>query len=170
MTRNEIMAKNLLDFKEVMDNNGIPFAIIFGLLLGIVRDNNFIEDDTDIDVACFRNTKFKYYLKMQKAKDDLIAKGFRTTLTEENCREDFLRDGEVIEVWWFQKIDKEWIFNNDIRYSEHFFDTLSDIDFLSTKFKVSHDPKLMLDATYEDWHTPLKKKDVRYVFNRTKIK
>lgn len=105
---------------------------------------------------------------MKKTKDELIAKGFRCgeRYDVENCREDFFRNGEVIEVWWFQKIDKEWIFNNDIRYAEHFFDTLSDIDFLGTKFKVSHDPKLMLDATYEDWHTPLTKKDVRYVFNR----
>ncbi len=56
---------NLLDFKMLLDLKQIDFGIIFGTLLGAVREKNFIEYDEDVDV----------YILGERKQDFLIARG-----------------------------------------------------------------------------------------------
>jgi hypothetical protein len=43
----------LLDLKEVLDNAGVRFFLMFGTLLGAVRDEDFVEGDDDVDIGIF---------------------------------------------------------------------------------------------------------------------
>jgi lipopolysaccharide cholinephosphotransferase len=158
--------QNLLDFHSVLSKYKIPYAIIFGTLLGFVREHDFIKTDTDIDIACFFHTKTwgtentKNDNQWHNVKRDLEAMGFTlvnkdTTPWNWNV---FIRDHEKIEVWWFQKIDDEWIFNQHIRYPEEYFDVLDTIEFQGTKIYCSAKRLKMLELTYgPDWETPLPK-------------
>jgi hypothetical protein len=159
------MAKNLLDFKEVMDKHQMPFVLFAGCLLGVIRQEGFIKKDTDVDVACFYHTQkpfeeVKYYNSMADIKADLTALGFTIVgkdITPWNW-DVFIRNGEKIEIWWFQKIDDEYIFSNNIRYPSHYFDLLDEVDFLDTKFKIPSDHRDFLELTYGiDWRTPIEK-------------
>jgi phosphorylcholine metabolism protein LicD len=47
-------------FVPILNNNNIDFILFFGTVLGIIRENNFIEGDDDIDVIVDR----KYYEKI----------------------------------------------------------------------------------------------------------
>ena len=153
----KVMVNNLLDFKEVLDRYKVVFVFIFGGLLGLIRQGDFITYDTDLDVACFDEFKRKDHWKLASIKKDLIAKGFYV-VSSDVCylhNDFFIRDGEKIEIWWFDKIDDEWIFGNTVRYPAHYFDKLDEIDFLKTKFKIPSNAKEFLERTYgKDWKIP----------------
>jgi len=157
MMNKEAMRRNLLDFKGVLDKYSVCFVIIFGGLLGLIRNGAFISYDTDLDIACFDEFKRKDHWKLAKVKEELKQEGFYV-VSSDVCylhNDFFIRDGEKIEIWWFDKIDDEWIFGNTVRYPAHYFDKLDEIDFLGTKFKIPSKAEEFLERTYgKDWKIP----------------
>ena len=153
----KVMGENLLDFKEVLDKYNVSFVMIFGALLGLIREGKLISHDTDIDVACFNEFVRKDHWKLAKIKQDLRDKGFYV-VSNDVCylhNDFFIRNGEKIEIWWFDKIDDEWIFGNTVRYPAHYFDTLEEVDFLGTKFKIPSTPEKFIERTYgKTWRIP----------------
>ena len=153
----QAMGKNLLDFKEILDKHNIPFVIIFGGLLGLVREGNFIEWDKDLDIACFNDTSRCDHWKLKDIKNDLRKKGFCVVSNDQFFLhyDFFIRDGERIEIFWFDRIDSEWILEDRVRYPSHYFDKLEEIEFLGTKFKIPSNTEEFLTLTYgADWRTP----------------
>jgi len=157
MMNKKVMTENLLDFKEVLDKHNVLFLLFAGCLLGAIREKDFISWDSDIDVICFNEWSRRDHEKMKKVKEDLIIKGFHAVDSNE-CplhNDFFVRNGEKIEIWWFDKIDDEWVFGNTLRYKTEFFDTPKEIDFLGAQFKVPFDPEKWLELHYgKDWKTP----------------
>jgi len=155
-----VMSKNLLDFKKIMDKYNVPFVLIYGTLLGVVRNNDFISNDTDVDVACFFHTNLHNENNMIFVKKEMSQLGF--DIVNNDCMpynwDVFIRNGEKIEIWWYQKIDKEWIFNNIYRYPEQYFDRLDTVSFLGKNFKVPYNRLIWLELTYGlDWRIPVSK-------------
>lgn len=152
-----VMYKNLIDFKNVLDSYNVLFVFIFGALLGLMREGDLISYDSDVDVACFNEFVRRDHWKMKQIKEELRSKGFRV-IDNDVCylhNDFFIRDGEKIEIWWFDKIDDEWIFGDTVRYPASYFDKLEDIDFIGTKFKTPSNPKEFIRLTYGDkWKTP----------------
>lgn len=149
----EAMYDNLLKFKSAMDKAEIPFIMIFGGLLGLIRDNDLISWDNDVDFACFAQD----HTKIGKVVEELKNQGFYVPDKNVCPYNDhyFTKNGEKLEIWWFNKIDDEWIYDNHIRYNEKYFDTLEEIDFLDTKWKVPSNPKEFLTITYgNSWQIP----------------
>lgn len=155
-----VMWRNLVDIKNVLDKYQIPFVLIGGGLLGIIRKGKFISYDYDLDIACFSGTSRKDHWKMRWVKNELEKKGFFIVDTSRcRCKTDFfIRNGERIDIFWFEKIDEEWIFNNEYRYPAYFFDNLEEIDFCGLKLKTPKNPKKFLKYTYgKDWKIPNQK-------------
>lgn len=151
------MEKNLLDIKEVFDKYQITFVLTAGGLLGVIREGKFISHDHDLDLICFARTPEYDHRKMIWVKKELKEKGF--FIVDNSCSmiktDFFIRDGERIDIFWFEKIDDEWIHNNNIRYPTYYFDKLEEIDFLGTKFKVPYKPEEFLEYNYgKDWRIP----------------
>jgi len=154
----KVMYKNLLDFKESCDKYNLTFVIIFGALLGIIRDGDLIEKDTDIDVMCFTEAPdWKDYYKFGYVIEDMEKKGFLVTDRKFCPWHDigFVRGGEKIEIWMFTEIDDEKIYDQVVRFPKHFFYPLEEREFLGTKFKVPNCPETFLAYTYGDtWNIP----------------
>jgi len=151
------MTENMLDFKEVMDKNKIPFVLIAGTLLGAVREHGFITYDTDADIACFNELERKDHWKLKQIKEDLTAKGFRC-VGNDVCylhADFFIRNGEKIDMFWFTRIDDEWLTGNTLRFPSHYFDNLDEIDFLGKKFKIPSNVEKFLEISYgKNWRIP----------------
>ncbi len=157
----QAMYNNLCQFRKVMSKYNVPFVFIFGSCLGLIRGGDLIDYDTDVDVACFNEFERKDHQKMADVKRDLKDKGFVVVDSNKAFLHNdfFIKDGEKIEIWWFDKIDDEWIFGDTVRYNKIFFDKPQEIDFLDTKFQVPHIPEQFLNLTYgSDWKTPNAKK------------
>jgi len=147
------MYENLLTFKRIMDKNGIPFVFIFGGLLGLIRGGDLIDYDTDVDFACFG----EYHTKMAPVVKEMRENGFNV-LDRDICplHDHFMiRNGEKIELWWFDRIGDKRIYDYKVQYDRRFFDVLEEVTFLGVKWKVPFNPKKFLEITYgPTWVTP----------------
>ena len=159
----EAMHNNLLIFDDCMNKFGIPHIFIFGGLLGLIRENRLLPFDDDVEFACFS----KDHRKMKYVIEELTAQGFYIPDKNECPMHDhfFIRDKEKIEIWWFDKIGNEYVYDNGIRYHQDFFDQSTEIEFLGRQWKVPRKPKEFLKITYgESWIIPDPKG--RYILGR----
>lgn len=76
----KLLLSLLNDTKEVLENNNITFWLEYGTLLGIIRDNDFIPWETDIDLGCWK-LKDDYAIK-QKLKSDFQEMNYNVYLTD----------------------------------------------------------------------------------------
>lgn len=60
---NELARKALSDFSDLMNACKLEFFLVFGTLLGCVRDNDLISGDTDIDVGIWQQADLSEVLK-----------------------------------------------------------------------------------------------------------
>lgn len=67
----------LKELKEILDKHDIPFYLNWGTLLGAVREGEFIEKDTDIDLLAPDTTKEK----IREIAKDIHSKGFNVHFT-----------------------------------------------------------------------------------------
>jgi len=151
----EVSKKNLIDFKRVFDKHNIKFTLAFGTLLGAVRQQDFIDWDSDTDVLCFRED----YLKVESAFQELESLGFYIPRVNIPLLDHYLiRDGEKIDINWL--VDNghgELLYADWIKWHKRFFiHPLPTIDFLGEKFPVNSNVVEFLEFTYgKDWRIPM---------------
>ena len=159
---------NLLDLKKLFDAENLKFGIIYGTLLGAVREKNFISYDEDVDV----------YI-LDEYRDDLLALLFRLrdigldVARYENDLLSIIRNDDYIDIYIFKKT----MFGNRIcgphSLKRCFFSKFSRIDFLGVTFYTLNDYKKFLEFAYgKDWIIPKKNApaDANSYFTRLKIK
>ena len=132
-----ISKKNLLDLKNILDKHNITFWLLYGTLLGAIRDKNFIEWDTDTDIGIFDSQKSQFL----EAIPEIISSGFsliRTAYPDDLVT--FMRDDEYIDVGIFRReidsLKNSYYVYQDNREYLPSFDKLKDYKFLDFNFKV----------------------------------
>ena len=147
----EVMSKNLLEYKEILDKHNVRFVLFFGTLLGLIRENAFISYDTDIDVLVFWDD----YLSWLKAKAELRERGFKVIDDKPIHDEHVIREGEKIEMWWMGEIKDEYVYNNLIRFHKDLIFPCLTIEFLGKEFLIPNKSKQLLSMIYgKDWMIP----------------
>jgi len=66
--------KNLQDFKAIMDQHQIPFALSEGTALGAIREGRILPWDDDVDVALLKEDQARY---MKAVHPELLSIGFK---------------------------------------------------------------------------------------------
>ena len=148
----KIAKNNLLDLKEVMDEAGVEFGLIYGTLLGAYRENNFIKHDYDTDLFVLEEFKQDLLDTLPK----LIEIGF------EVCRYDGLllsisRNDEYIDFYFFRK---SYFFyrKNSVGLSakSKYLENTVDFDFLGKHFKIPRNVESFLTELYgKTWNIPI---------------
>lgn len=149
----DISGKNLLDFKEVCDRYKIRYGLMFGTLLGAIREGNFILHDEDTDIFVLDEDRNK----VLNALVDFDKLGFKVArYSEKNGLLSIIRNDDYIDMYFYKKfMNKRQIHDNmvDAKYLEN-RDT---VNFLGKDFPVPGNPKELLKVMYgEDWETPIK--------------
>jgi len=55
----QLVLKDLLDVKRVLDSLGVQFFLGYGIVLGIIRDKDFIDHDDDVDIIITQKLTYK---------------------------------------------------------------------------------------------------------------
>jgi len=149
-----VAKENLLDVKRVFDKHNIKFILAFGTLLGAIRQQDFIDWDSDTDILCFRED----YLKIEPAFKELESLNFTIPRVEIPLLDHYLiRNNEKIDInWLIDNGHDELMYADWIKWDKEFFqDPLPTINFLGEKFHINSNVEKLLEITYgKDWKVP----------------
>lgn len=137
--KEEIAVENLMEIKDIFDENGIGFWLDSGTLLGAVRNGKLIEWDEDIDLGTWYNNIQQIvstFPELVKRRFDVVlnARCGIITITRSDCKVGMglynKRDDYAFQIWfahekkiadilhWYVKVlnDKEYP-----KFGGHFF-------------------------------------------------
>lgn len=147
----DIAFENLQLINEVLSKENIFWQVCWGTLIGIMRDNDFIEWDEDIDIIILAEEE-------EKLKDllwDLKEKGFELIRHERGGLYSISRRGEYTDFYVLRKASDEIRYTIDGGYllEKQILDTMV-IDFKGLKLKIPRQYDELLTFYYGDWKTP----------------
>ena len=151
----KIARENLLIFQSVMDEYSVDFFLLYGTLLGAVREQDFIVHDTDTDLGIFHSDREMFIRAIPK----LLENGFEIIRTKEpDDLVTFMRHDEYIDVGIFSESflgnKRYYVYQNNL-IDDYFLLDLSDIHFLGSKFNTPSSVEKFLAKNYgKDWKIP----------------
>jgi len=152
--------EDLTIIKKVFDKNEVNFWLVGGTLLGVIRDDDFISIDDDIDVAVYEE---EFLLKFNELKEDFMLEGFifRNVKKALGTKINLYR----FDVFNTQKssidglvLKNKYRYSRTKRYPKKYFEKYGTIDFKGISFRVPSPPEKYLSTIYIDWRTPVKSK------------
>ena len=132
--------------------------LMFGTLLGVVRDGKLMDYDTDVDAGIFRRDTLAIAAAMKE-----LCKDYGFTFIRNVCLDNtitIMRDDEYVDfsvftenaIWYLTLTDPMICVLKDYQ-----LDNLQPIKFLGAKFSVPQDYERDLVIWYgKDWRTPKK--------------
>jgi lipopolysaccharide cholinephosphotransferase len=95
----KIAGENLLVLRSMLLKANIRWGIVFGTLLGAVREKDFIAYDEDVDILVFREDQEKIFDLIH----ELNSCGFKIARYEEHSLLSIIRKNEYIDIYLFKK-------------------------------------------------------------------
>jgi lipopolysaccharide cholinephosphotransferase len=149
----EVATTNLLDVKRVLDFHNVKFGLIFGTLLGSIRENNFIEHDEDTDLFILNEDKEN----MLSSLHDLVECGFEIGRYNGKLLS-IIRNGEYIDFYFFRK--SNFFYRKcdvGLVAKAKYLENTKDYKFLGEIFQVPEEAEsLLVDLYGKTWKTPIK--------------
>ena len=158
-----VALKNLEDIRDTLIDLYINYFLIDGTLLGLVRNNDFLDHDTDTDMG----VNFKDFgdgKKLAELKAALKSKGFTISGIfgdwTNNFQISFARHGVKTDLFFYRRQGDEYIFHSFlhdevITYSYPFemLDVVTRVEFKGSQFTVPKYSDQVLRHKYgKDWH------------------
>ncbi|MDL2229550.1 LicD family protein [Treponema sp. OttesenSCG-928-L16] len=165
------LLENMVLIRDLLEKNGITCFIMYGTLLGAIREKNFIAHDDDVDFGIFG----KDYDKLIIMLPEILAHGF-TLFSERNGRLlQFNRKGEQVDIFAAYPImtlrGRRWDLDAQETVAWSYFKELDTIEFLGHTFNMPRNPEKILRNLYgSTWRIPIKdvrnRKDLSYQIKR----
>lgn len=144
---------NLKILIRVLTDAGVSVSPAFGTLLGIIRENNFIEWDEDIDLFILKEDKEKFL----NALWDLKEEGFELIRQERvGHLYSIIRNGEYIDFYVMEPVSPEvrTTLGGGFVFEKYLTD-LIDWNFNGLTVKIPREYEQCLEFMYGDWRTPV---------------
>jgi phosphorylcholine metabolism protein LicD len=153
----EIAKENLELFNSIIEKTNIKYGLIFGTLLGAIRENNFIEHDEDTDLFLLSEYK-EDFLKLLKQ----FKKIGLEVIRYESDLISLMRKDEYIDVYTFQK-KRIWLFK-EVRFFEKKYqidakhlENTKILNFIGINIPVPNESEKFLKKIYgSNWRTPIR--------------
>jgi len=156
-TDDELMIRNqgLIKVKKGLESLNINFFLMMGVLLGAVRDKNFIKWDWDVELGLFTESIVD---KVSELKQVFENENLRFEIVDPT------RDGFKINLFYLQNKytlwglcqKGKWLKRNSYKFPMKHFQTFDDIEFLGEIYKTPNNVEKLLTYIYGDWQTPHK--------------
>jgi hypothetical protein len=134
---------------------------VYGTLLGIIRNNDFIPYDTDMDMAYLSNchtakevTEEYYRLCSDLHRFDMLLKNFKP-ISHFHCWSPSKKMRFDMWISWFDTNGKyylTWIFDGE--FDKQLILPFKTIKFKNQDFTIINNPEQFLTYYYGDWKTP----------------
>ena len=159
-----IRKKEFLKICNVLDQLNIIFFLNSGILLGAIRDNDFIKWDWDIEISVFSDELLP---NIDLITNKLKENGFeikKMNKKEDDSKIDFVGEypgdvtGYTIWSWNYSKFrDVYW--RRELSIPSKFLKKFSKIDFMGRQFNCPYNPEEYLEFAYGNWKVPLRTTD-----------
>lgn len=150
---------------DILDKLEIRYFLQTGILLGAIRQNDFIPWDWDVEISVFADevekkldllineiiisgfTIQKYFRELFRLKVNFVGKYPRETT------------GYTIQAWNHNK-KKKIFWRNKFKVPDELFKEMKEIEFFGKKHLAPYPPENYLKYQYgENWKTPLRSSD-----------
>lgn len=157
--------ENLFLVADVLDKFKIRYGLIYGTLLGAIRDGDFIDWDEDIDIFVLNEDRVLFLSLLF----DLRVLGFEVARYSNDLLS-LIREDDYIDFYFFRKTFLGRACGPD-KLPHKFFKALGTISFLGRNFPtIGHQISFLEHAYGQNWATPIKNKPAEVKSNWTKFK
>ena len=167
----QIRKNEFLKICNILNNMGINYFLQTGVLLGAIRNKNFIAWDWDVEFSVFPNEMLP---KMDALISMIKSSNFKIKKVDNNfssAKIDFIGvlPGDVtfytIFVWNHDKA-KKIFWRKNYKVPEHFIINMKKIEFLKKKHYAPYPPKSYLKYHYGNWKKPLRTSNKKIYMRR----
>lgn len=152
---NKIVSRdNLLTVRDILMRSEVRWGLIYGTLLGAMREGDFIEHDEDTDIYIFHEDRKKLIDNIP----EFVNHGFKVARYDASLMS-IIRGDDYIDFYFFKRRIFGERKSGGYFVPNSFFTTQSVLTFLGVDFPTVNEPKRFLAYVYgEDWRIPQKDK------------
>ena len=146
----------LLSLNEILTKNKITFFLIFGTALGAIRENDFLEHDTDIDIGIFIEDKEKLINAVEILIKEKSFRILKISYIEESIT--LVYKNIIIDIGLFKLEKNYYIYNNfyENKFPRKFLDKLERVILFNKEFFVpSPVHKYLVHQYGKNWEVPI---------------
>ena len=149
---------------DILDSNKIIYYLQTGILLGAVREKDFIKWDWDVEISVFSND---FSPKIDLIVNELKSKNFKMIniiKKKEDSKIDFIGkypadvSRYTIYSWNYSKI-KDMYWRRERYVPSKFLNCFSKITLFDRQFNCPKNPEEYLSFAYGNWKIPLRTSD-----------
>jgi len=171
-TDEELLIRNegLQQIKHILDTLEIDFFLIMGILLGAIRENDFIKWDWDVELGVFTDSVID---RADEIKNVFIVNHFDAEIVNRSFEKFkinlFYKDNKY--TLWGLYTKNKYLQRGTFRFPIKHFTKFDKLEFRGEWYKIPNDAEKLLSFIYGDWRTP-KKTIIKeeYFANRLHIK
>jgi lipopolysaccharide cholinephosphotransferase len=166
-----VRKKEFLKICDILDSLKINYFLQAGVLLGIIRDNDFIKWDWDVEISIFPKELLP---NIDLIIDSLKKNGFsirKINKKKDDSKIDFIGQypanvtGYTIYAWNYSIIRNEY-WRREYSLPSKFLKSFSKVQFLGRQFNCPNYPEEYLKFVYGDWRTPLRTIDKELYYKK----
>ncbi len=168
-TDQELDVRNigLIKISDILDKLEIHNFLFLGVLLGAVREKNFIKWDWDVEIGCFSKELMK---KKDQIFDQLNIHNLDYELvddTYQNYKINVFFENNKYSLWGMY-FDKEYLKRSYYKFPKKHFLKFDKLFFKSRYYYIPSQTEELLEFIYDDWRTPKMSNDEN-VYSSKKI-
>ena len=152
----KIAQENLGILNDVLSTTNITYGIIFGTLLGAIRDGDFIDHDEDVDFYVLEEFKLDFLRLLPELK----MKGLKLVRVIEG-EVSLMRENEYIDISFLKRKKNFWLqnvrtLNDNFTYPAYFVERTQEMSFLNISVPIPIKSEVLLKKIYgNNWRTPI---------------
>jgi phosphorylcholine metabolism protein LicD len=141
--------------KVGMEELGIEFFLLMGVLLGAIREKDFIKWDWDIELGFFTDSIIHRTDEIKKTfeKYDFEVKVINRDYN--NFKINLFYNNNKYTLWGLNYKNK-WLQRETFKFPKKHFDVFDELEFCGQTYMIPNNVEELLTFIYGDWETPHK--------------
>ena len=151
-----ISEENLRILIDVLSNTNITYGIMFGTLLGAIRNGDFIDHDEDVDIYVLEEFKrdFLRLLPELNSRGLILVRAIEGEIS-------VMRENEYIDISFLRKKKNFWFqdvrtLNDNFTYPAYNLEQTQEFLFRNISLPIPSKPEVLLAKIYgKNWQRPI---------------